>query len=141
VSRGALIDRLVFGAIALGATAVLVVARLLAPLPGGVGTHRALGLPPCGFLVWSGLPCPSCGLTTAFAHLAHFELAPALRAHPLGLPLFVLTTVLVPLAVRAVARGDALLPAIERFAADRIALGLTLALLFSWLARLIPRLG
>lgn len=139
--RGALLDRLAFGAIALGAAAVLVVARLLAPSSGGVGTHRALGLPPCGFLVWTGVPCPSCGLTTAFAHLAHLELGPALRAHPLGLPLFVLALALVPLSVRAIVRGDALLPTIDRLAADRIALGLTLALLFTWLARLVPRLG
>lgn len=35
------------------------------------GTHRQLGLPPCGLHVLTGRGCPSCGMTTTFSLLAH----------------------------------------------------------------------
>ncbi len=47
----------------------LVVARSLTPDASGLGTHRQLGLPGCGFSHALGVPCPSCGMTTAWAHL------------------------------------------------------------------------
>lgn len=71
---------------------------MLTPSATGVGTHTQLGLPPCGFLLLFHVPCPACGLTTAFAHLAHGSLRASLAAHPLGAPLFV---ALVLLALRA----------------------------------------
>lgn len=61
----------------------------LQPNPAGLGTHRALGLPQCLFLQWTGLPCPSCGLTTSFTHLLHGHLGAAFAAHPMGPLLFV----------------------------------------------------
>lgn len=56
--------------------------------PSGLGTHRALGLPNCLFLEWTGLPCPSCGLTTSFTHLLHGHFSEAFTVHPLGPLLF-----------------------------------------------------
>lgn len=47
---------------------LLVVAWFLEPDPEGKGTHQQLGFPPCGFLLISGRPCPSCGMTTAWSH-------------------------------------------------------------------------
>jgi hypothetical protein len=44
-----------------------------------------------------GIPCPGCGLTRAFAHLAKGEWAAALAAHPLA-PLFAAEVVLAWLA-------------------------------------------
>ncbi|MCA9610613.1 MAG: hypothetical protein KC619_33690, partial [Myxococcales bacterium] len=41
-----------------GPLAVLVTAAMLTPSPEGHGTHTQLGLPPCGFLVYTGYPCP-----------------------------------------------------------------------------------
>jgi hypothetical protein len=132
--------RLLWTFLALLAAAVLLTARLLAPRAEGVGTHLALGLPPCGFLLWFELPCPTCGLTTAFAHLARFELLRSLRAQPLGLPLFAATLLTVPLALRAALSGASAASLVERFQLDRWALGLVAALLLTWLARLAPLL-
>ena len=38
----------------------------------------------CPFRVWSGLPCPGCGLTRSVVALAHGDLAGSLYFHPLG---------------------------------------------------------
>lgn len=48
------------------------------------GTHEQLGLPPCTFMVLTGVPCPACGMTTSFALLVRGELAHSLRANALG---------------------------------------------------------
>ncbi len=69
-------------------TAALAVARCLHPSATGVGTHVQLGLPPCRFLAITGIPCPSCGLTTSFAFAAHLEFGRAFIASPFGLLLF-----------------------------------------------------
>lgn len=77
-------------ALLLGIVAVIGVALSLEPDPRGYGTHEALGLPPCGlvFLTRGRVPCPSCGMTTSFAHAARLQLADSFRAHPFGLVLF-----------------------------------------------------
>lgn len=47
-------------------------------------THMQLGLPECTFKHVTGLPCPSCGMTTSFALTMHGDLADALRANSVG---------------------------------------------------------
>jgi hypothetical protein len=74
--------------VAAPAWALLVVAWLLTPQHSGYGTHEELGLPACSFLTRTGLPCPSCGLTTAVSATAHGRAGLALRAQPFGVLLF-----------------------------------------------------
>lgn len=81
------------------ASTTLVIARLLPPSPRGVGTHEQLGLPPCVFLNLTGLPCPSCGLTTSFAHAARLHFSQAFFTQPFGLLAFGLTVLLIPLSI------------------------------------------
>src|SRR5262245_31491696 len=61
-------------AAAAGVIAVLALARWLEPSPLGYGTHRQLGLLPCSFRRITGYPCPSCGMTTAFAWFVRGQL-------------------------------------------------------------------
>ena len=63
---------------------VLLLPRLLTPALQGVGTHHQLGLKPCSALVYLGIPCPGCGGTTSFAHMARGNLPRALRANVFG---------------------------------------------------------
>ncbi len=72
----------------LGAAAVLVAARLLTPDPTGYGTHEQMFLLPCIFRWVTGLSCPFCGMTTAFALMARGEVAAAFGIHALGPPAY-----------------------------------------------------
>jgi Protein of unknown function (DUF2752) len=60
---------------------LLLLAIWLQPNPQGFGTHQQLGLPPCTIQFWFGIPCPSCGGTTAFAHFVRGQWWSALRAN------------------------------------------------------------
>ncbi|MFQ5590799.1 MAG: DUF2752 domain-containing protein [Phycisphaerae bacterium] len=80
-------SRLIAGLVFLGSTFVLCLAARLHPSPVGLGTHEQLGLPPCSIIMMFGYPCPTCGMTTAFAYTVRGELVSAFAAHPGGLAL------------------------------------------------------
>lgn len=94
-------DRVVGAVLSSGAVPVLVIARMLEPSPAGVGTHKQLGLGGCTILTATGWPCPMCGMTTTFSHLAHFEVLDAARTQPFGLVLFAVTVALAVYGVLA----------------------------------------
>lgn len=87
---------------------LLVLAARLTPSPAGHGTHRGLGLPPCGWVIAFDKPCPTCGMTTSWAHAANLDFLGALRAQPLGAALALLTTVIFWGAVHVVLTGSRL---------------------------------
>jgi hypothetical protein len=72
--------------------AVLGLAAWLSPDPRGLGTHQKLGTGPCGMLVMTGLPCPTCGMTTAFAHTVRGQWVRAAWSQPAGF-LYALATI------------------------------------------------
>ena len=47
-------------------------------------THTQLGMPPCNFVVLTGKPCPSCGMTTSFALLVRGDVVASARANWVG---------------------------------------------------------
>jgi hypothetical protein len=63
---------------------LLFTAARLTPNPRGIGTHQQLGLPPCTVAQWYGIRCPSCGMTTSWAHLTRLNLVAAVRANAGG---------------------------------------------------------
>jgi hypothetical protein len=70
------------------------IAAFLRPDQRGYGTHEQLRfVPPCGFKKLTGLPCPSCGMTTAFAYMAHGQFFKAAITHPYAAMLFVLLAI------------------------------------------------
>ena len=71
---------------------------LLTPNPEGMGKHEGLfGMPPCGFYQNTGLPCPTCGCTTAVAHFSHGHWLTSLATQPFGFLVAALALVLIPL--------------------------------------------
>jgi len=71
-------------AVALGCLGVLIVAAGLEPNPAGMGTHTQLGLRSCAFLAQTGIPCPTCGMTTSFAYFVRGKLAASFYTQPMG---------------------------------------------------------
>ena len=129
-------ERPLWWSMALACTAVLVVAAALEPDLRGYGTHAQLGLPPCGFLLLTGAPCPGCGLTTAFAHAIRGNWLLAADANPFGVLLFVLSCACVPLGMIAGWRRWPVDDAIERFALGRWALAVAGCGVVLWVVRL-----
>ena len=74
--------------IAIGCAVILFVAMYLTPDPRGFGTHEQLGLPPCISTKFLHVPCPVCGMTTAFSLMAHVRPIDAFRTQPAGAILF-----------------------------------------------------
>lgn len=97
--------RLILAASAVGLVGVLAMAARLRPDPRGYGTHEQLGLPRCAFSAMTGTPCPSCGMTTAFAWCARGRLDRAWRANPAGSVLAPTCAVLVVWMIVSAARG------------------------------------
>ncbi|MGQ9732229.1 MAG: DUF2752 domain-containing protein [Candidatus Zipacnadales bacterium] len=88
--RSARMEAAVFAALFIGAA---LIPRWLTPDARGYGTHEQLFLPKCMFHEITTLPCPTCGLTTSFAHLTHGHLAMAFRTHPAGPLIYVMMVV------------------------------------------------
>jgi len=131
-----LLERALWCGLVLGSAAVLFIGAMLEPDARGYGTHAQLGLPPCGFLSWTGCPCPGCGLTTAFAHAVRGEWLSAAAANPLGLALFVVVCASIPFGVVAVLRNWTFDSVFDRIAIGRWALAVAGCALAVWVARI-----
>jgi len=120
-----------------GAMAILGMAWYIDPSPRGMGTHRQLGLRPCGFLVTTGLPCPTCGMTTAFAHSVRGRVLQALWAQPAGTVMATLTAVLACVAVVVAVTGRRLEINWYRINPMRVLIGGVVLFLGSWTFKIV----
>jgi len=77
-------SRIYAAGLTLAASALLLTAYQLSPNGKEMGTHQQLKLPPCGFLVITGFPCPTCGMTTAYAYTVRGQFIHAMRAQFAG---------------------------------------------------------
>lgn len=134
------LDRALWWSLAVGCFAVLLVAAMLEPDARGHGTHAQLGLPPCGFLLLTGAPCPGCGLTTAFAHAIRGHWMLAVDANPFGLLLFAAVAACVPLGLLAGWRRWSVDSVVDRLAVGRLALGIAGSGIALWVVRLASAL-
>ncbi len=98
----------------------------------GYGTHQQLGLPPCAFFKLTGIPCPSCGLTTSFAHAARLHFYQAFVTQPFGLIAFCLTVISIPLFVLLIQRRIAWKDAIHARGVDALLYLLLALYLLGW---------
>ncbi len=89
-------------AVAAGTGAIIALSAWLRPSPLGHATHLQLGLGHCSFLTLTGQPCPMCGMTTTFTHMAHLDPVSAAITQPFGVVLFVMTVAAFAVAVAEV---------------------------------------
>jgi hypothetical protein len=134
---GGWVSRVVWGGMFVVAVATVITAGFLHPDPAGHGTHTQLGLPPCGFLVMTGYPCPGCGLTTCFSSMAHFDPIAAAYANPFGVMLFLVTLISIPISAFSLWRGYAVISVLDRLRADRWAMLLAICSVSVWSVRVL----
>ncbi|MGB8332752.1 MAG: DUF2752 domain-containing protein [Polyangiales bacterium] len=134
-SAGPLSQRWLWWTLVAASVLVLTAAAAVVPDPRGYGTHTQLGLPPCGFLLLTGFPCPGCGLTTAFAYGIRGQWLLAASANPLGLAMFLVVCLCVPLGATAALRGWTVDAVIQRFSLNGWALALGGCATVVWIVR------
>ncbi len=122
--------------LALGLLSLLAVAALLKPDPRGLGTHQQFGLPPCTFRFLFGRPCPSCGMTTSWAHVVRGQLIGALKANLGGTLLATLAVVVAPWLMLCAALGRWLGRAPKSIVVAWVGSAILLVTLIDWGVRL-----
>lgn len=121
----------------LGCTGILGLAAWLKPDPRGYGTHQQLGFGKCGMLVTTGLPCPTCGMTTAFAHVVRGQLIRGFLAQPAGFLLAVGTVVCALGASWVLVTGHMPPIRIPVLTPYRLFFGLLILLVGSWAFKIV----
>lgn len=87
---------------------ILFTAGSLKPHTKGMGTHQLLGLRACEFEVSYNMPCPTCGMTTSFAHAARGNLLRSFLVQPAGMVLALLTAMGAIVSVYVLYTGSAI---------------------------------
>jgi hypothetical protein len=100
--------RLIALSVAIAAIGLLGAASWMTPAAEGHGTHTQLGLPPCQWPALYGMPCPTCGMTTAFAYAVDGDLAASFMAQPMGFLLAIVTAAALLSSLYVLATGSAI---------------------------------
>lgn len=120
-------ERIGAAAIGSGALAVLLLASTLTPASSGMGTHMQLGMPPCTWPLAFGIPCPACGMTTAFSHAVRGDLVSSFISQPMGALLAVMTAIVAVTGVYASISGARVIPLFSPFFSRRaVVIGVSL---------------
>jgi hypothetical protein len=130
--RASAAERIVQGGVAAVLAGALGLGVALAPSATGTGTHTVFGFPPCGMLVMTGHPCPTCGVTTSYVLAAHGRFYEALVNQPFGLGVFLAVAGGLVAMLATLATGRSWSP-LARVSILTTAVTVTLVLLlFSW---------
>lgn len=129
--------RIVASLVFFGCVGFLGLAAWLIPDPSGVGSHQQLGFPPCTMMVLTGYPCPTCGMTTAFAHTVRGELGSAFHAQPAGLVLALGTIFAAGISLGVLITGKVWAVNWYRVSPARVTLVMMLLLAFGWAYKVV----
>jgi hypothetical protein len=129
---GPLADRLVALAVLAAAVAAVVLLAAVQPDARGLGTHEQLGMAPCSWPAAAGMPCPTCGVTTAACHVVHLQPLAALRVQPFGAVLAVFGLWLAARALWSLLTATSYLDRLVRVRYVRFLVVSVLLLLASW---------
>jgi hypothetical protein len=120
---------LLFVVAAVGFVAML---SAVTPDPRGYGTHEMLGLAACSWPEEFGIPCPTCGVTTAAAYLVHLSPWRSFVTQPFGFALAAGGLWLGLLAIVSLVRGRSFIGRIVGMPYGTLAIAGIVLLLASW---------
>jgi hypothetical protein len=139
---GGTLRRRVLGlAVSAPAALLLGIAAVLTPSPTGLGTHRQMMLPSCGWVAVLDVPCPTCGMTTAFAHAADGHLISSFLTQPMGFALALATAMALQIGLYIACTGSALGGVFARLLTRRTGWMVGLAFLASWVYKVLSYKG
>lgn len=117
--------------------ALVAVAWRLQPDVRGHSTHEQLGLTPCGFYLSTGLPCPTCGATTAFTWVIHGHPWQGIRVQPFGAAAAFGVAALLGMSVVGIVTGGVPAIRLSRRSSFGLALGIMSLIVGSWVYKLV----
>jgi hypothetical protein len=139
--------RVVLIAVAVGLAAVFAVAIYLDPYQDNgqarrMETHRQLGLPECTFKEKTGLPCPSCGMTTSFALMVRGDVWNAVQANSAGAVLAAICMLVIPWSIACTLLGRFVLVRSVEWTLTRLVVAFFVFMLLRWgVVLLVQHLG
>jgi len=98
----------------------------------GHGTHEQFGMAPCGWPEVYGIPCPTCGCTTAATQVVHGDLIGAVVTQPFGAAIAMLGLLAGAHALYCLIRGRSFVDALVRLPFWRIVAAMFLLLWAAW---------
>jgi hypothetical protein len=125
-------DRTLAGAVAVAASVCYGALLKVQPDVRGHGTHEQLGLDPCGWPLAYGIPCPTCGCTTAACLLVHGRIVTAFVTQPFGAAFAAVGLLLGVHGVLCLLRGRSFVDLLVRLPFWRWLLGAIVLLLLAW---------
>lgn len=140
-SGSPLMHRLYAGAVACCCSAVLGLAAWMTPSETGIGTHEQLNMPSCGWIAMGNLPCPTCGMTTAFAHAADGDLVSSFLTQPMGCLLAIATAMALVVSVYVLVTGSRITSVFTRYWNGRTAWIVAMLVVAAWGYKIITYRG
>ena len=125
-------DRLTALVVAVAAVVLTWKLAGVAPDQRGHGTHEQFGMAPCGWPEVYGIPCPTCGCTTACAQLVRGDLVGAFVTQPFGAAVAALGLLAGLHALLCLVRGRSFVDALVRLPFWRLTAGMFVLLWVAW---------
>ena len=122
---------------AIASGALLTVAALLTPSETGLGTHTQLLSTPCAWITGVDCPCPTCGMTTSFAHAADGNLIASFVTQPMGAMLAVATAMTFLLGSFTAVTGSRIAHRLTRLWRPRMVWVIAALVLGAWIYKII----
>lgn len=141
VETSATTRRLVGAGVAAVAAGILAVAAWLQPSATGLGTHSQLNMPPCGWIMAVDVPCPTCGMTTAFSHAANGNLMAAFVTQPMGAALSIAVAVALLVGAYTALTGSRVASLFARLWGRRAAWAIGVGVTGAWIYKIIVYKG
>jgi hypothetical protein len=124
-----------------GCVMLIVMGLHLKPDPRGHSTHEQLHLPPCGFYLYTGYPCPTCGATTAFTWVVHGHPWMGLKTQPFGAIAAFVAVALLGMSLVGIVTAGVPVVRLTRRLSFGLALAIMTLLLGSWLYKIVMTLA